>query len=282
MPPHLPQSLRERIIEWKKTMDAKEIAALAGCSLSTVYEVLRLHREYGTVNNPQAHLRPHPRILTFQDLAFIESILQANPALYLDEIQDRLLCQRGVDVSVATISRAIRRMAISWKKISIAAAERNELLRAAWQCKYGDIPKEYFVWIDESSVDDTTNQRRYGWSRVGTACVHCAAFVRGQRYSILPALTVDGIVAHDIFEGSVNKDRFIRFVEEELVSFRTAHLVTQCFIIYPRHQGSIPILVPGVWLFLITAQFTMMRIFAPSSRMIAVCGRSMSIRSQRF
>ena len=33
-------------------MDAKEIAALAGCSLSTVYEVLRLHREYGTVNNP--------------------------------------------------------------------------------------------------------------------------------------------------------------------------------------------------------------------------------------
>ncbi|KDQ54004.1 hypothetical protein JAAARDRAFT_104822, partial [Jaapia argillacea MUCL 33604] len=32
-----------------------------------------------------------------------------------------------------------------------------------------------------------------------------------QRFSVLPALSIDGIVALDIFEGSVNKDRFISF-----------------------------------------------------------------------
>jgi hypothetical protein len=44
-----------------------------------------------------------------------------------------------------------------------------------------------------------------------------ATFIRGQRYSILSALTADGFIALDIFEGSVNKDRFIKFLNEELV-----------------------------------------------------------------
>ncbi|KIK78001.1 hypothetical protein PAXRUDRAFT_87892, partial [Paxillus rubicundulus Ve08.2h10] len=70
------------------------------------------------------------------DITFISSILDANPTLYLDEIQNRL----------------------SHKQLSKTASERNELLRATWQAEYGDIPMECFVWIDESSVDDKTNQ----------------------------------------------------------------------------------------------------------------------------
>ena len=76
---------------------------------------------------------------------------------------------------------------------------------------------EYFVWLDESSVDDQTNQRCSGWSELGRACVRRATFVRGQRYSVLPALCSDGIIALDIFEGSVNKEKFINFVNDQLV-----------------------------------------------------------------
>ncbi|EIW58335.1 uncharacterized protein TRAVEDRAFT_124639, partial [Trametes versicolor FP-101664 SS1] len=36
------------------------------------------------------------------------------------------------------------------------------------------------------------------------------------RFSLLPALSLDGIIALDIFEGSVNKERFIAFVHGEL------------------------------------------------------------------
>ncbi|KAA1475514.1 hypothetical protein DENSPDRAFT_745536, partial [Dentipellis sp. KUC8613] len=36
------------------------------------------------------------------------------------------------------------------------------------------------------------------------------------RYSVLPALSCDGIVALDIFEGAVTKDKFIQFIREEL------------------------------------------------------------------
>ncbi|TDL16344.1 hypothetical protein BD410DRAFT_731465, partial [Rickenella mellea] len=35
------------------------------------------------------------------------------------------------------------------------------------------------------------------------------------RYSVLPALTSEGIVGLDIFEGSVNKERFIQFLSQQ-------------------------------------------------------------------
>ncbi|TFK62728.1 hypothetical protein BDN72DRAFT_748698, partial [Pluteus cervinus] len=36
------------------------------------------------------------------------------------------------------------------------------------------------------------------------------------RYSILPALTTEGIVALEIFEGSVTKDRFLTFIQDHI------------------------------------------------------------------
>ena len=143
---------------------------------------------------------------------YISSILEANPTLYLDEIQQQLLEVRDVQVSLATLSRTFCRLQLTHKQLSKSPIERNELLCATWQAEYGDIPMEYFVWLDESAVDDKTNQRTDGWSPLGRVCVRRDAFIRGQRFSILPALTVDGIIALDIFEGSVNKVKFSSFL----------------------------------------------------------------------
>jgi hypothetical protein len=53
---------------------------------------------------------------------------------------------------------------------------------------------------------------------MGQSCVCRETFIRGQCYSVLPALSADGIIALDIFEGSVNKEWFVKFVEEQVVS----------------------------------------------------------------
>jgi transposase len=216
MAPHTSTEMRERIVIWHTELGKSnvEIAALAGCSERTVRDILRLHREFGAVRNPFCG---GPRSLATGDLNYISSLLAANPCLYLDELQDRLATVRDTHVSVATISRAVRSLALTHKHVATAAIERNELLRATWQAAYGDIPADYFVWLDESSVDDRTNQRTHGWAALGRACVRRATFIRGQRYSVLPALTSDGIIALDIFEGSVNKEKFIQFLNEDLV-----------------------------------------------------------------
>jgi hypothetical protein len=46
-------------------------------------------------------------------------------------------------------------------------------------------------------------------------------FVRGQRVSILPGLTIQGIIAYDVIPGSVTSARFASFVREYVVSAKS-------------------------------------------------------------
>jgi len=58
MPP-LEQQLRNRIIVWRYEgrKSVQEITELAGCSERTVYEILKLHQDFGQVSNPFARSR---------------------------------------------------------------------------------------------------------------------------------------------------------------------------------------------------------------------------------
>ena len=148
------------------------------------------------------------------------------------------------------------RMALSHKGIAKEALERNELLRATWQGVHGDIPKEYIIWLDEASVDDRTNQRHAGWASMGWACVWWSAFIHGQHYSILPALTCDGIISLDIFEGFVNKEKFISFLEDLVCPF----LIVMAFVlILSRLRRSHPTLDHAVEFFIV------LHVFLPES-----------------
>ncbi|KAH7903730.1 hypothetical protein BJ138DRAFT_980463, partial [Hygrophoropsis aurantiaca] len=97
--PRLSEQLRQRIVVWRydERLSISRIATLAGCSERTVHNILRLEFEYGQVTNPLTRPRGRPRALQQEDLNFITSILDANPTLYTDEIQEQLLDSRGVD-----------------------------------------------------------------------------------------------------------------------------------------------------------------------------------------
>jgi len=168
------QQLRDRIITWRYG-DGKlirEIADLAGCTERSVYNILWYYREHGDTSNPFA-IKPQgrPRILEMGGLSFLASLLDTNPTLYLDELQEKLTEVRNIDVSISTLSRAIRKMSLTHKSLACAALERNELVRATWLAVNGDIPMEYIVWLDEAGVDNLTNQRTEGWGGLGRACV---------------------------------------------------------------------------------------------------------------
>ena len=236
-PPPISDDLRRRIIAWREDgLPIKAIAELAGCKDRVVYKILATHRDTGGVRYAPSFLpRGRPRTLDNHDIDYISGLLAANPTLYLNKIQEKLESTHGVDVSIATISRTLDQLALSNKQVSKVAAEHNELLWATWVAAHGHIPKEYFVFLDESSVDDLTGQRQKGWSQIGRACVRRATFLRGQRYSILPALTVDGLIALDIFEGSVNKEKFIHFISTELVCTDIICIVQRSLTITLRH-----------------------------------------------
>jgi hypothetical protein len=99
-----------------------------------------------------------------------------------------------------------------------AAAERNEILRGAFIASIGQYRTDQLVFMDESSKDERTMTRLYGYSKANSRASKKIVFIRGKRYTLLPALTEQGIVAVDIIEGSCTKQRFKEFVVSQVVS----------------------------------------------------------------
>ena len=77
---------------------------------------------------------------------------------------------------------------------------------------------DQLMFGDEAARNQKTSGQSKGWALVGRWCVQQQFFVQGQRYSILPILTMDGIITHDIIPGSVTSERFIQFLQELVVS----------------------------------------------------------------
>ena len=227
MAPQVLDEMRAWIIIWhdEQPLSVQEIAGLVGCGVRTVYNILSYHRDYHTLRNTST-CGPHGAncSLDMGDMNYIESLIDAQPKIYLDEIQDELLERRDVFISISTLSCTLHWLSMPRKHVANEALERNELLHATWQAAYADIPADYCVWLDEASVDNRTNQCAMGWAAMGRACICRAAFVHGQQYSVLPALTCEGMMALDIFEGSVNKERFLTFLNEQVVRLSTTNL----------------------------------------------------------
>lgn len=196
----------------------KQICTLLGVKKTFAYKTLQYHRIHGHIAKPHT---PHGRnrILNRTDIEFIQSLLSHHRTIYVDEIQEELRLRRGVSVSFATLVRTLRRLRLSNKAVSAHARERDDLLRAHFMNRIGLEARdpEMLMFCDEASKDERTSARRRGWSMIGQRCVQRKFFVRGRRFSILPVLTLDGIIAHDIVEGSVTSEKFIKFLREYVV-----------------------------------------------------------------
>ncbi|KAG2060983.1 hypothetical protein BDR06DRAFT_871365 [Suillus hirtellus] len=106
MASHLRSQLSECIVAWcyGHGKSAQEIAELADYSEHTIYDILPLYRNFGQNPNPFSCQNAPPCILELDNVNYIYSILEANPGLYIDEIQQQLHSIHNVDVLIATIS----------------------------------------------------------------------------------------------------------------------------------------------------------------------------------
>ena len=171
----------------------REVADILDVSLGFVHKVVSCHRTFGQVTDPRPRFYGRRRVLDDSDLSFIRAVIDAQPSIYLDELQHKLAVVRDIQVSLATISRTLSRLGLTRKGLSRKANERNEDVRLLWEldmAQYED--PDMFVFLDESAVDNHTVRRASGWSIAGAPAVERSTFLRGVRHSILPALTSEG------------------------------------------------------------------------------------------
>ena len=106
----------------------EQCAQRAGCSIGLVAKVLKNMQEFGTVSNPLSKRTGRPRAADDGDVLYITEIIKTCPTIYLDELQYKLETVRGVELSITTLSRTMRRIGLSNKHVQRAASERDEEL----------------------------------------------------------------------------------------------------------------------------------------------------------
>ena len=146
----------------------------------------------------------------------LQLILQ-NPGIYLSGLQEKLVDHFGVRVGVATICRTLKFMGCTRQVIRHVAMQRSDSLRAKFMAKISMYDPSMLVWTDESGCDRRNSTRKFGYSFRGIPPVDHRILVRGVRYSALPVISLEGI--HDVYllEGTVNGERFEKFLRDCLL-----------------------------------------------------------------
>jgi transposase len=123
------------------------------------------------------------------------------------------------------MSRAIKRLGWTRKKKSVGATERNEEERAAWRSNASKLPTEDLVFLDETGSNIALTPL-YARAPKGERARGSVPRNRGKNTTLIAALSLEGMGAALILEGSANTIAFELYVEQVLApSLRAGQIV---------------------------------------------------------
>jgi transposase len=216
---HISKDLKERAL-WLISHEyaPEDISELFDISSRSITRWKQNNRLYGSVIPPPNPMQCRPRILNSDMTHDLYTLLEEAPEMYLSEIQEWIALAFEVHISRAALHLNIRDAGISFKLLRRAAAERDEDLRQEWKNEVNaHFMASQMVFVDETSKDDRTIYRHYGRSVVGRRATINANFVRGERYSMVAALSLDGYEAVRVVPGSVDGEEFLDFITNDVV-----------------------------------------------------------------
>ena len=76
---------------------------------------------------------------------------------------------------------------------------------------------EQLVFVDESALNEHTSHRKYGWAPVGVTPHEYRRFECSERWSVLPAYTIDGFITWEIEHRSFSQKLFGNFIKNKLL-----------------------------------------------------------------
>jgi transposase len=200
-----------------------EIVAMFAVSFATLKRYLKRQYETGDVRTKPIPGRPAKKGVALQ--AGLLSQLDASPDATLAEHCQMWEATHGIQVSSATMSRAIQRLNWTRKKKTLRASEQNEADRATWreQAKLLDASK--LLFIDECGSNIALT-RLYARSLKGKRAYGAVPRNRRADMTLLAALSLQGMGEAFLLEGSADTTVFELYVEQILApSLQPGHIV---------------------------------------------------------
>src|SRR5579859_1454660 len=87
------------------------------------------------------------------------------------------------------------------------------------------------IFVDESAANERTSHRKYGWLPKGVRPHENIPFERSERWSVLPAYTVNGFLTWDIEHGSFTQEVILYLIHLDRVVWgsKQLHQTGQCW-----------------------------------------------------
>ena len=220
MPPPLPVTVKDRITEYIAAgAPKKEIMRIEHVSRSSISRIKDNLLTWGSHTRPDAiKMKPGTKpIIEPVAREGLASYLRSKPWAYLEEMASFLLDDFEILASITTIWRALKEMKINQKAIHRVALERSQLCRDGYTLEISNYTYDQLIYLDESRANEHTCLRKRGWSPFGIIPEVVRPVKRSERWSILPAYCVDGILASHVYHGGINAARFEWFLENEVL-----------------------------------------------------------------
>ncbi|KZV59585.1 hypothetical protein PENSPDRAFT_546551, partial [Peniophora sp. CONT] len=184
----------EELVLWHREQghfSDKDICYIFDVSLSSLNRWHKNVDDYGDVIRPRNPIQGHPPALSAPQLGDLLRAIDGDPSMFLSEICDWIIISHDVGIHKGTVQCILNDCSYSYKLLCRAATEQDP--------------------------DDCTIFRRYGWAPRGERAQIEAQFIRGNRYSVVEGLAVDGPVATRVVEGSVNGAELFDFIVEDIL-----------------------------------------------------------------
>eukprot|EP00732_Lithocolla_globosa_P001317 Lithocolla_globosa_v1_NODE_627_length_3566_cov_26.673028.p2 type:complete len:327 gc:universal NODE_627_length_3566_cov_26.673028:1758-778(-) len=196
----------------------KEIERLLLVPTSTSSDIVSLYQRTGDV---EAEVRSgRPQDATPEEMELIYAIVQDNPTIYLDELQDEIFSTTGANFSLPTLYRCLKRLGMSRKKVTYYARNQDLLHQVFYMNIMSRVVTslDQLIFVDETGTDLRNARRLYGYSLRGIDISQRTPFThKGRRHSAIAALNTSGVVGLKMVTGTSNSRTFLQFIDEQLL-----------------------------------------------------------------
>ncbi|MGV1908361.1 IS630 family transposase [Agrobacterium cavarae] len=213
----LSDDLRLRVLKASAAgMSARQSAARFGVGISTAIRWIARARDGEPTSRPQGWRRPS--VLDAHE-TFVVAMIDDRKDVTLDEMVERLSVERQVGISRSALGAWLRGRGWTFKKKSAHALEqdRPDVLkrRRAWFEGQLDLDPEKLVFIDETGLS-TKMARLRGRAIRGERCRAGVPHGHWKTTTFTGALRLTGMTAPFVYDGAMNGNVFLAYVEQVL------------------------------------------------------------------
>ena len=155
----------------------------------------------------------------------VSAIVQSDNAL-TQVGMTKVLENQGMNKSQPTISRLLKTINVTRKRLSLVPVERNSPnilnLRRDYGIEMESIPLSRMVFLDETGFNLHTAQH-YGYSPKNTKAYAMVKANRGINESLMCAIDINGVIGFEMESGAYNGDSFKSFIQSTLKSYFRKH-----------------------------------------------------------